>query len=756
MRQLYGVFILMFWFKIVFAQNFVGWEDHLPYNKAVKVLAANEMIYCLTESGLFSYSLIDNEILAYNIIKGLSDSEVSSIGWEENKSLVVIGYSNGNVDLKTDDGIVNIPDIKRFSLFASKKINNIFVSDNLAYLSTDFGIVVINLDKSEIADTYLIGDNGSELEINDIFIFGNQIYAASVNGLYQAELGENNLADFNNWNKASSLPNNNMECVDLEMVNGQIHVQRNISADLSELYKLENNEWSLFLSFNQTIHSIRSVNERLNVVTDFTIQEFNSGGQEINRIVNTENSRFRDIAALDNRIFIADFEKSLLEFRNGQFTAIKPDGPLRSDITSIHSVGKNTWACAGNYDATFENQNIEAELYLNKNREWINYSKSNTQELDGLFDIVNIASNKRNSDVIYAGTWGNGLIELEDERISTVYHSGNSPLDSKGIIAMSSDLDGNLWILDALSAAPVKVLTNQKEWISLSFAEITNQLNNGKIVSLSNGDKWVLRGEGESLFAFNENGTVANTDDDVSRTFFVRDENNSTLSSNIYDIEEDVDGSVWMGTSNGVAVYGEPGNIFRDGDFYAYRPIITIDGSTQFLLASELVQCVEVNGANQKWFGTGNSGAFLVSESGDEQLNHFTTENSPLPSNNINDISVNPATGEVFFVTDKGMVSYRGKVTVGAENFNDLYVYPNPVRETYRGDVTVTGLMSNSTVKITDVSGNLVWEGESEGGQFVWNGSNFNGSRVHTGVYLIFCSNEDGSESKVIKLLFIH
>lgn len=750
MRQIAIVVCLIFYFCSSGAQNFVGWTEHLPFRKAKQLIASSNNIFCLTESGLFSYSLIDNEITTFTKTNTLSDSEITSIAWASDFEQLIVGYNNGNIDLLTNNKLINIPDIKRFTGFTEKQITSIHISNDIAYLGTGFGIVALNLSKHEIADTYLIGSESSKVKVNDVVTDEEYIWAATDSGVYRARLKSSNLADFNNWVRIIDIPNYTEACLKMIIVGKQLFVLRNVSESSSVIYRFKNELWTLFHGEPEIINSIKTFNDRLYVVINKKIKEFNQEGVVLNTI-ESNLGYFRDFLQVDNRTFIADFEKSLIEKQGTEFIPIKPDGPLESDISTIYSTGNQTWTSAG-----LTNENIPAELFVYSGSNWVNLTANEIPELSAKKNITQIVASKTNDSKVFAGSWSDGIFEFENLKLNNYYHSGNSPLGTIGISSIDSDLNGNLWVLDANSNEGIKVLADNNEWITLSYNGLDNVVDSRKILALQNGDKWVLRGLGSSLFAFNENGTIANNDDDVKAFFTVRDENNSNISSQIYDLVEDLDGNVWVGTSSGIAVYSNPGAIFREGSFFAYRPIITFEGSTQYLLSTEKIQCVEVNGANQKWIGTENSGAFLVSENGEEQLAHFNAQNSPIPSNNIKKISVNPHSGEVFFVTDKGMVSYRGKVTQGTDNFTDLYVYPNPVRETYNGDITVSGLMSNSIVKITNVSGNLVWEGKSEGGQFIWDGRNFNGSRVHTGIYLIFCSNFDGSKSKVIKLLFIH
>lgn len=732
------------------------WREHLPYQKASKLLQAEDRLFCLTESGLFSYSLADNEIVAYSKTNGLSESEISAIAWSEDEQTLLVAYTNGNLDLISDGKITNIPDIKNFTLVSNKRINSILCRDGFAYLGTDFGIVVIHIARVEVADTYFIGQGGEQLVVNDLAISENEIWAATDRGIFSAYLISVNLADFNNWTLQNGIPDYQKECTHLEILNGNPVVSRNLSETASELHQFKSGIWSTIGSGFAKIYSLNIVNDQLWVVQSEKTQIFNFNGIQADVISVPQLLQMRDAFEFDGRTFVADWEQSLTEISGDNINVIKPDGPLSGNITNVYSYGSETWAVAGGYDASFNGLNAKAELYQFSDQEWTNYTENNTEAFVGSSDLLTISGNQRDQSLLYAASWGDGMFVFKDQQYLRKWDSGNSPLGTKGISGIDSDRDGNLWILDANSSKPIKVLSIADEWISLNYSTLSNRVNMRKILCLSNGDKWVINNLGQALFAFNENETLTNVDDDVVASFLVRNENNATISSQVYDAIEDEDGNVWLGTANGVAVYSNPGNLLRNGDFVAYQPIITIDGSTQYLLGSETVISIAIDGANQKWLGTENSGVFLVSENGDEQLAHFTKENSPLPTNSIKKISVNPSSGEVFLLTDKGMVSYKGGVTEGEESYNDLYVYPNPVRETYHGDIVVSGLMSESTVKITDISGNLVMEGKSAGGQYIWDGKNFNGSRVHTGVYLIFCSNSDGSKSKVIKLLFIH
>lgn len=279
----------------------------------------------------------------------------------------------------------------------------------------------------------------------------------------------------------------------------------------------------------------------------------------------------------------------------------------------------------------------------------------------------------------------------------------------------------------------------------------------GDIIINRLGQKWVQLPRG-GLFVFQNSPAIDNNGEDLTRKLNIVDENNDLLSNDVLSIAEDHNGYIWVGLNDGVVVYYNPSGVFSEDHFYAHRIIVPglREDELGYLLNNETVTSIAVDGANRKWFGTEKSGAFLISPDGRRQIHNFTRENSPLLSNTINDIEIDPASGEVFFGTTEGVVSFRGDATSPNSSFRDVYVFPNPVREDYDGPVTVTGLVKDTVVKITDISGNLVYETVSLGGQAAWDGRNHRGRRVGTGIYLVFLSSPDGSETHVTKLMFIH
>jgi len=320
---------------------------------------------------------------------------------------------------------------------------------------------------------------------------------------------------------------------------------------------------------------------------------------------------------------------------------------------------------------------------------------------------------------------------------------------------MAFDSKGTLWVTNSGVANVLSSLQTDGTWKSYELSGIANK-SVGKVVVTEKDDKWILGPRGYGLYALNSTNNVSKMQKVVALFKNLEGEYKTEM-NDLYSMALDQNGELWVGTSGGVAVFSNPEKIWKDEVMYATRPGLNLkDGKFHPLLETEAITAIAIDGANRKWFGTKTSGVFLISADGETELEHFTSENSPLLNNQITDIAINQTTGEVFIGTISGLISYMGEATAGTDEFSDVYVYPNPVRETYEGPIVVKGLVDETDVKITDISGNLVYKTTSLGGQAIWDGKNLNGNRCKTGIYLVFLTDALGEKTEITKLMFIH
>ena len=751
------------------AQNIaIGeWRDHFPFEKGLKVAHGNNVTYCATEFAMFSYDHQTEQVTRISKTNLISDVGVSAIAYDNSSNTLIVGYSNGNVDLLRENKTINLPFIKlNTAIVGSKKINHVQVSGALAYLSCGFGIVVVDLSRDEIKETYIIGQNNAAIEVFGTIIYNDSIFAVSEDGLYKAHLDEPFLLDFNNWYKDQNLP--------IPMVNGPLtrimeqddHLFVTYDNAISNLYTRQSMVWSAFTpTVGMNINSINTFGNDLMVCRDDTVKIYSHAGTETGEY-ELFSLKPRDAMAFTaNDVVVASETHGLVHYDLAGKYLIKPDGPKGIGAFNMDAQEESVWVVGGGVTGTsWSNRFNQAALSGFIENKWRRYDLSTVPEflLDTVYDFLAVAVDPDDPTHVFAGSLSYmGLIELKDNAYSAKYDENNSALqhiyDEPGVVAitdMTYDDDGNLWICNMKCSEQLVVLTETGTWKSFSLGNGQSSIVSRIVVDKS-GYKWIAS-PSQGIWVYDDNGSITSTGDDQ----VIHLDNNigtgNLPSLSIECLAVDLDGEIWVGTNEGPAVFYSPESIFDNNAIDAQQILIEQDGNLQLLLETEKITAIEVDGANRKWIGTQNSGVFLMSEDGTEQIYHFTETNSPLLSNEIISIAIENESGEVYFGTSSGIISFRGTATKGDQFFSDVYAFPNPVNETYRGPITIKGLARDSDVKITDVSGRVVFFTTSYGGQAIWNGNNMEGQRAQTGVYLVFATDENGQFSEVTKILFVN
>ncbi len=771
------LFLLVFVIKPqVFAQPIIGeWTDYQSYAHARNVVDTGVKIYCVTEGGLFSYNKSDNSIQKMSGINGLSDVRAQRLAFSKENNLLLIAYQNANVDLLIGNEVFNLSDIKRKQISADKTINNVLFSGKLAYLSCGFGIVVINLERKEIKDTYFIGQEGAYLNVLGMATDGTFLYAATANGIYKALASEPNLQNYNNWVRQTNIPHSNKKFSKIINFKGKIIANYNTDNDAwsgDELYELKGNIWLPFLSEIKYVSDVTSNGNYIVFSGREEVRVYNEKFDWVKSVPkflfpgNKADSLYAMGAVLDdqNVLWIADKNNGLVKVTS-QTEKIVPEGPADNKIFSLTINGNDLWIASGGWDSSLGNLYNQPQFQLSREGKWSVFDRKVFPASNDFRDMVCIAVDPKNPDHVFAGSWGGGVLEFNAGKFMKRYDNFNSSLETQlpnkpndpyvRIGGMDFDSKGNLWVSNTGAANVLSVFQTDGKWKSFELSGIANKFT-GKVVVTQNDDKWIVAPRGHNLYALNSTNDISK-EQKVTAYFTNGKVEVFTEMNDVFALAEDKDGELWVGTSAGVAVFSNPKKIWEDNRMYASRPGLNLaDGNFHPLLETETITAIAVDGANRKWFGTKNSGVYLISADGETELEHFDSENSPLSANDISDIAINQNTGEVFIGTGAGLISYMGEATKSNDEFTDVYVYPNPVRETYDGPIVVKGLVKDTDVKITDISGNLVYQTTSLGGQAVWDGNNLNGNRCKTGVYLVFMNDASGDKTKVTKLLFIH
>jgi frataxin-like iron-binding protein CyaY len=452
---------------------------------------------------------------------------------------------------------------------------------------------------------------------------------------------------------------------------------------------------------------------------------------------------------------------------NGGWTGefIKPNGPGTKNVFDMDAAGTQVWVASGGYRADWGKRYMIEGIFSSNEGIWTTHNRFNTPAFDSISDYVSAKVDPANPDIAYIGTWGGGLLKFTKQELTTVYDEYNSslqPWTSAPSLTLVSGIDfdsnHNLWVANSGAPNLLSVMKSNGEWKSFNMGGGLSGLDISKLMVDSYNQKWMIKRSDGFVIVFTDNNTPDDPTDDKSKVLRSAAGQGKIPGNKLYSFATDLDGEVWVGTDKGVAVFYTPENIFATGVNYDAQQILVPrnDGSglADILLETELVTAIAIDGANRKWIGTERSGAFLLSPDGQQELHHFTADNSPLLSNQIISISIDQ-NGEVYMGTAQGLISYKGTATPPNPPGSKVYAYPNPVRETYHGDIAIKGLVSDSYIKITDTYGNLVYETRSEGGQAIWDGKNFDGRDVATGIYMVFAFTEDKTEKIVTKILVV-
>ncbi|MEE4213622.1 MAG: T9SS type A sorting domain-containing protein [Bacteroidales bacterium] len=732
-----------------------SWSDHFPYQSVFFVTGGEEEIYGSTEHAITIFNSSYQEIRKLSKVNGLSDCSIATIGYSQDEDVLLIAYSSGNIDIYEDGRLRNIPDIMNYFLPGGIQVNRVRYYNEYACLATSHGIIIINLPKYEIKDTWKPSIDGSLNEVFDVCIHEDSIFAATASGLFRAAFDNEGLAFYGNWDIIEGSNGNTYNCL-ASLGEKIFYNKRDIISGVDSVFYLGEEGIGYLPGLPPGInHTFESSAARLLISSGSSVNVVDAGGNIV-RSINGYGDQPPDarnaIAAGDN-IFVADANQGMVRLSEGNdYESFIPDGPGADNSCHIAASGGQVWVTGGSVDENWDNTFTPFMLFNFNERKWW------SEQRDDAWDAMRVAPVPGENSHAYVSTWGMGVFEYENKVM--VNHWGESSLGSMipgeafvRVYGMAIDKDKNLWITQSGVQSNIKVLAGDN-WIALPYN--IDETVIGDILISPVGHKWIVLPEGRGLFVLDDNNTPSDFDDDRYKKFQVQDQD-GTFFSNTGAICLDLDGNIWIGTRQGPVVYYYPDRVF-DQDIYASRiKVPRNDGSglADYLLGTEYISSIAVDGGNRKWMGTLNSGAFLIAESNSELVKNFNSANSPLPADNVRSIATDGETGEVWFGTTQGIVTLRETGTTGSDNMDKVYAYPNPVREDFTGNVTITGLAGNSNVKITDVSGNLVYETESTGGDATWDMTTYNGQKVSTGVYLVFCTSPDGMLSTVTKILII-
>jgi ligand-binding sensor domain-containing protein len=758
LNQLTLFFVLFLSVNSLFSNNtpvpLGSWRIHLPYKNVNAIQETPDKIYCAGAYGMFSYDKTDGSTERLSPINGFGGYDVQTLAYDPLSNTLIIAYLDGKIEMVQNKKISKNDDIFNKTIVGAKTIYHINIIGDIAYLSTSFGLLEFNFIKNEIKNSYLnIGPNGTSIPIYSSCLLNDSVFISTDKGVFKGSANPNvNLGIFSNWfeSKAALIQSRHIASFNQKIV-----------AELdSQLYQYNNGSWTLYDPNSKIIVTNINVNHNKLVAGVYSkyilIEDLN--GNKTNQPINVLNK-----ALVDNsgNVWYSSPINGLALIKNGTELYFYPNGPKSNTNFAMVNAYEKLYVTAGEFTSnTYAPTFNGTKYYSFDNFSWLD--APNTVLTDPLYDFTHANFQKANNR-LYIGTHGKGLLQMVNGVPSKVWDQTNSPLRPRAglytiISGLATDSRNNLWVSNFDVDSSLHMLTTSGTWYS--YKPPTSRT--GKILIDGRNNKWILTPQAPiGIIAMNDKGTT-DPNDDVYVSINTNQGSGNLPSSNVNDIAFTKSGELLIGTDQGFVKVRNPSVVFnanvKSGDYDAQRVIVSVEANSNlggYLLGSEVINCIVVDGGDRRWFGT-NRGVWLYDSDGETLLKHFTKENSPLLSDNVTSIGIYESTGEVFFGTDMGICSYRSDAITPAKNLDKIVIYPNPVKPEYNGDIAITGLQDNTLVKITDINGNLAYQTYSNGGMATWNGFTFDGTKAVTGVYLVFCINSDGTQTQVGKLLFVH
>lgn len=750
------------------------WRAYSGHYRCIKSASDSKHLFTATYGGMFSFDFVENEMKTYSTVQKMSGITPSALYYNSSSQQYFIGYEDGTIDYFSNPDQMNaLTDIERSVFYTQKSIYDFTGDKNYLYVAAEFGLVIYDLALMEPKFTITkIGNSLVRSKVGSVTLFNDKIWVVvGDTSLYSAPVNTPNPGEPAIWKKetsAEAFPQGTIRLV--TTISDRIYAVVN-----GKVYQSTAGQWKLLTVPDGTFGGYTLIKagekeDELILITPGDVRVVKKDGTSVSFFPVT--GYITDVYQKNDVFYVATFYLGMYKVvDNGtQQESFLPAGPLTNDCTAMAAGNGELYIAPLGYDATFVPATSGSGIhYYNKgtifedNQGWLNLKEGN-----------GLPSNRANwnyaralyddeTGYAYLGSFGKGLAILKNGKLEAFYDCANSGMsvidnpcdtsryENSRVSGIGVDWQKNVWLTLTVAQNPLQVMTPQGVWYNMrkDFVASSSQISGLLVDDYAN--KWIMVRRG-GVVVYNDKNTPENTADDVFVQLSTNPGQGDLPSANVYSLANDKEGDVWIGTDEGVRImYGNFLYDLSTGKSADVRAPI-VEGYP--LLRTESITAIAVDGGNRKWLGT-NNGVFLVSADGQSVLAHFTVKNSPLFSDLINDIRIDNTTGEVFFATSKGVISFRSGITSGREKCESVVVFPNPVQSGYEGYITINGLSSGSSVKITTISGQLVRELIGEGGAAIWDGTDIQGRKVASGIYLAFAATTSGEKYCVGKFAIL-
>lgn len=720
------------------------WKNFTSMYDVRAIVSDGSGFWAATSGGIFHWSPSNDSYQLLTNAEGLQSIDLTAIALDTHGS-IWSGASTGIIHVydPSTGSIRTILDIASAEDQTNKKINAIVIQGDTALICTDFGLTVFHIGKFEFGDTYSRFGGisaGTRVAVTSALMYAGKLWACVSDGqtnnfVASANLSSPNLLPPESWtlrilDAPGTIPRT------LTVFNGKLY-----SGSTGGLFVEGSGAWTALTGFTtKSIAATAASSASLLVAADDrTVYSLNTQEVATQRGAPLSYAASGITADPAGNPVIGSSGGGVLTLTT-TWVSHSPSGPNASSFLSIVADPDGVlWAGSG--DANGKG------MYRFDGTSWMNFTTDNSALPINEVYRMSVACDGS----VWASTYGRGIVEIPrgSTRIDSARVYGRNvgmvgiPNDPNFVVSSNAlcDSRGNTW-MSVVAAADKNLLILRRPdgtWklfpVIFGGAKLTNLMDRPvdrclAVDAFDNVWTTVRDPAYRGILSLGNGGTIDST------AAFLLTSDDGLPSNEVKTIVVDRDNDVWVGTDRGIAIILDPSNPRRSGGIALYKPLNGL-----------VINTIAVDPLNQKWVGT-TEGVFLLTPDGTQILASYTVDNTAgkLMDNDVKSIAVDGKTGTVYFGTAFGLASLTTPGAAPRASFDGLTIYPNPFHIPGTTQLTVSGLVENSSMKIVTTDGTVIRDIKTPGGLVgFWDGKDNGGNDVSSGVYLIVTYSEDGS-----------
>lgn len=737
------------------------WHDLLSYQAGKGLCATQKEVVLYTRQAIHSYRPETGLVERYYTARGLSTSGIVTIHHTPDNKGLLVSYEDGTIDIVRDRVPRTIVTHREnVSRSLDTPITCFANVGGQIYGITRSALIEIDQHPEGLKEQHIVwnDDRTSTLRLNDLTSTDEQLYIATIDGVY---CPIEPLRKSHSFRRLGDLEGN----ITRIACEPQSHTLTAIRLTTTgyEIWLYANDAWQhldtrtgqapISLTYAQNSYLLCDGHQVEAISTEGNIHLLYSDNSAP---PNEHLSPQMAWISASGTLYIASAYQGLIALNSNSPTRLSPPSPAFDRAYRIASTDNSVAFVAGRPT----DQNGQP---LQQFATFISQQGACSNIVDtSISNALCIALVPNEPGHILVGTEEDGLIEIRNGAIAALYNASNSSLqtDFSGLNTRVDGIfiaqDGSWWVHNPGNSNALSVRNPSGSWSAYPI-QLAASPRGTRFILSPQGNIWMLTAGQKQIARIDPSAFLASGGKEGCAYFRVHFENNKR-NAYIEDLAFDEAGNMWVANQRVLIQCRDADSAPNATPLIGSTIVVTVtypyDDITS-IAEGRAAKCILVDHGGHIWLGTHRAGLFQIDPKQKSVLRIFNHENSPLPSNEILDLALEDANGLLHICTDKGVLTLRADTQEPAPTYDNVRIYPQPIGPQYTGYLYIDGLTDNTNLKITNAAGQLVRELTSNGGRAQWDLRNRYGQPVQTGIYLIFCTNSTDKQTHIGKIAIV-